>query len=265
MEIAKCNKYGNFMLRKGRLLRICSLLLALVLVICPAAPAFAASSTAVSGLQAGDLVEPESVERAGIGGYFTQTYINDRLFQRIYKKSYKEDCTVPRGDLRYLRVLHYDFSGNIRVGEIICNKSISDDLLSIFKKLYQAKYPIEKILLVDDYGADDEVSSGDNNTSCFNYRKVPESESMSLHAYGMAIDINPLYNPYIMRDASGTVTCSPANGAEYMDRSQEIPHKIDSKDLCVKLFKEAGFTWGGDWQNEPDYMHFSRGSRPKTE
>lgn len=251
-------------MRRGRLHRAGGLLLALALAVCPVRPAQAKTVVAVSGLQPGACVERESVERSGIGVYFTQSYINNSLYQRIYKKSYKEDCTVPRGDLRYLRVLHYDFSGNIRVGEIICNKSISGDLLSIFKKLYQEKYPIEKIVLVDDYGADDEASSGDNNTSCFNYRKVPGSESMSLHAYGMAIDINPLYNPYIMRDASGTVTCSPENASRYMDRSKEIPHKLDTEDLCVKLFKEAGFTWGGDWQNEPDYMHFSRGTRPKT-
>ncbi|MEY8337815.1 M15 family metallopeptidase [Lachnospiraceae bacterium 62-35] len=209
-------------------------------------------------LSPGVTLREEEADRQGLEGLFQQSPISDEVFQRIYGKSYKPDCTIPREELRYLLAAHYDFDGNIRIGELICSKEISDDLLNIFKELYQAEYPIESMVLVDEYDADDEASSGDNNTSCFNFRRVPGKTSMSKHAYGRAIDVNPLYNPYITRGKDGKVNCSPANGTEYMDRNREFPYKIEEEDLCCQVFKKYGFTWGGNWVNEPDYMHFSK-------
>lgn len=216
----------------------------------------------MASLSAGDELDADTVEKAGLDRFFTQVSAS-KVYKRMSGKSYPSDCTVPIGDLRYLRVLHYDFRGQIRVGELVCHKSISTDVLSIFKELYKNKYPIAKMTLVDDYNGDDEASANANNTSAFNYRTVPGSNSMSLHAYGYAIDINPLYNPYIMRKQDGTVVCSPSKGENYMDRTRSFAHKMDQNDLCVKLFTDAGFTWGGTWVNEPDYMHFSRGKRPE--
>ena len=214
-------------------------------------------------LPAGTVLKEEELDGPGDESLFWQQSIDGEIFSRINGKSYGAGCTVPLEELRYLRVLHYDFSGQIRIGELVCSRSISDDLLSIFWELYKAQYPIEKMLLVDEYGGDDDLSSGDNNTSCFNYRTVAGTSSLSLHAAGLAIDINPLYNPYVTRDAEGNVNCAPENGREYMDRSREFPHKLDGTDLCCRLFREAGFTWGGDWSQKPDYMHFSRGTRPE--
>ena len=203
----------------------------------------------------GDILTIEQIELVGEDNLFWQSEITDHIFERIYGKSYSDGCPVPISSLRYMRVLYYDFDGNIRVGELISNRSISSDLLSIFHRLYAAKYPIEKMVLVDEYGGDDDASSSDNNTSCFNYRTVAGTSSLSRHAYGVAIDINPLYNPYV---TNGGEVCAPENGRAYMDRSLDFPHKIDRNDLCYKLFTEAGFTWGGAWSDEPDYMHFSR-------
>lgn len=217
-------------------------------------------------LKTAETVMPESSETVyalGKDSSFSQTKLNDRIFERIYGKSFGEDCTVPREDLRYLSVLYYDFNGNTCYGELICNKAISQDLVEIFRELYENNYPIEKMRLVDDYGADDDKSSSDNNTSCFNFRTVPGKTSLSLHARGLAIDINPKYNPYVIRDAEGNVSCLPANGGEYMDRTKEFPYKIDQEDLCYRLFTEHGFTWGGSWENEPDYMHFSKSATPE--
>ena len=222
------------------------------------------SEEAVAGeidTSVGSVLSEAEVELVGEDDLFWQSEITDRIFDRIYGKSYREDCTMPRSELRYLRLLHYDFNGNIRVGELVCNRSVSSDMLSIFHRLYKAKYPIEKIVLVDEYGADDDASSADNNTSCFNYRTVAGSGSMSLHALGVAIDINPLYNPYVTDGGEG---CAPENGRAYMDRSLDFAHKIDEDDLCYRLFTDAGFTWGGSWSSEPDYMHFSRGASPET-
>ena len=152
---------------------------------------------AVSDYGPGDLVGEDAVYILGSSSFFQETEISDSLFQRIYGKSYKEDCIIPREDLRYIRVLYYDFNGNRRYGELVSNKAISRDLVEIFQELYNQKYRIEKIRLVDDYDADDDWSSSENNTSCFNYRTVAGKSTLSLHARGLAIDINPRYNPNV--------------------------------------------------------------------
>ena len=218
-----------------------------------------ASSVALAyEFDAGDIVEPEAVEQIGEDAFFTQMMIDEYLFRRMNGKTYKEDSPVPLTDLRYLRMLHCDLDGNVHVGELVCHKSVSDDILTIFHKLYHAGYPIEKMILCDEYeNADILLSSADNNTAAFNDRNTVGKTTKSLHAQGIAIDINPLYNPYIMNHDDGSYECAPGNGEPYMDRSGNFPYKIDRNDLCYKLFTEAGFTWGGIW-NSPDYMHFFR-------
>lgn len=101
------------------------------------------------------------------------------------------------------------------------------------------------------------MSMEDNNTSCFNYRVVDGTSSLSKHAYGMAIDINPLYNPYVTYP-KGKRRVSPAAGAVYADRNKDFPYKIDKNDLCYQLFTEHGFTWGGSWKTMKDYQHFQK-------
>ena len=117
--------------------------------------------------------------------------ISDELFGRMYGKSYKTDCTVPREDLRYVHVVHKGFDGDTHEGELVVNKKIAEKTLEIFKELYEISYPIEKIRLIDDYDANDEASMADNNCSAFNFRKISYSNLLSNHAKGMAIDINP--------------------------------------------------------------------------
>ncbi len=183
--------------------------------------------------------------------------IDAEIFSRIDGKSYKKNCTVPLESLRYLRVLHKDLSGNTLTGELICNEKIAADLIDIFQKLYAASYPIEKITLIDEYGADDELSMRANNSSCFNFRFISYTTTVSMHGLGMAVDINPLYNPYI-KTVNGRLSIEPATGAEYVDREKIFPYKIEPDDICVKLFKSHGFLWGGDWQGKKDYQHFYR-------
>ena len=180
---------------------------------------------------------------------------DSEIFARIKGKSYKDNCTVPVCDLRYLHVLHIGFDGETHEGEIVCHKLIAEDLLEIFEELYNAKYPIEKIKLVDEYNADDEASMAANNSSSFNFRFISYTKKISKHGYGLAMDINTLYNPYV-KTVNGQLSIEPANAAEYVDRSKDFPHKIDENDLAYKLFVSHGFEWGGAWKNSKDYQHF---------
>ena len=183
--------------------------------------------------------------------------IQDDIFAKMQGKSYKEDCTVPREDLRYVHVRHMGFDGEAKDGELVVNKAIADDVLAIFEELYKADYPIEKVRLVDEYDADDEASMSDNNSSAFNFRFISHTTRISKHGLGMAVDINTRYNPYV-KTVGGKLSIEPANGADYVDRSKDFPYKIDHDDLCYKLFTEHGFTWGGDWTHSKDYQHFER-------
>ena len=159
-------------------------------------------------------------------------------------------------ELRYLHVLHKNLSGETLEGELICNVKIARPLTEIFQKLFAASYPIEKIRLIDFYDADDELSMRDNNSSCFNFRYVSFTNRISLHGYGLAVDINPLYNPYI-KTVDGKKIIAPDNSAAFEDRAKNFPYKITEDDLCCKLFAAHGFLWGGNcWDDEKDYQHF---------
>lgn len=191
------------------------------------------------------------------GDFFKREDISEAIFARIKGKSFRDDCTTPREDLRYLRVLHFNKEGEVKEGELVCHKSIADDLLAIFRELYKAKYPIERVVLIDEYDADDEVSMRANNSSAFNFRFISGTRRLSKHSQGMAIDINPFYNPYV-RQRNGRTLVSPTGAEEYVDRTKDFPYKIVKGDLCYRLFKKYGFTWGGDWKNSKDYQHFEK-------
>ena len=189
-------------------------------------------------------------------GFFYQP-ITDDIKERIYGLSYKTDCTIPYEDLRYISVKYYDFDNQVQTGEIICNKAVAQDLVEIFYELYCNEYQIDKIRLVDEYQADDDLSCADNNTSCFNFRTVDGTATLSKHAQGLAIDINPFQNPYVTYP-NGKERISPAGSEPYADRSSGLPHIITENDLCYRLFTAHGFTWGGHWKTLKDYQHFQK-------
>lgn len=186
---------------------------------------------------------------------FWVSEIDEKIFARIKGKSYKDDCPIPLEDLRYLHVLHKDLQGITHGGELICNKYIADDVLEIFWALFLADYPVERVRLVDEYDASDEMSMRDNNSSCFNFRFISHTTRISKHGLGLAVDINTLYNPYV-KTVNGKLTIEPATAGEYTDRSKKFPYKIEKGDLCYKLFTERGFEWGGEWKSVKDYQHF---------
>ncbi|MBQ7732795.1 MAG: M15 family metallopeptidase [Synergistaceae bacterium] len=186
---------------------------------------------------------------------FSISKIDDATFARIKGKSYKDNCPIPLEDLRLLHVLHKNLKGVTHSGELICNVYIADDLLEIFKALFLADYPIERVRLVDEYNADDETSMRDNNSSCFNFRFIARTTRISKHGLGLAVDINTLYNPYVKKTDDKLIV-EPATATEYTDRSKTFPYKIEKGDLCYKLFTERGFEWGGEWKTLKDYQHF---------
>ena len=172
---------------------------------------------------------------------------------RMRGVSYPEGAEIKMDDLRYLKLSYVDFEGLSQVGELVCNKVIAGDLLAIFRELYEARYPIRSIRLIDDFDGDDEASMAADNTSCFNYRRKTGMRELSKHALGLAVDINPLENPYVRPSR-----VRPAGAAAFADRTKDFPHKIDRNDLCYRLFCAHGFSWGGTWRSVQDYQHFEK-------
>ncbi len=234
--------------------RACALAAAL-LVLLPAAAQ--EGMEALRSWRAAATVTAEEAERFGMEKCFAICEIDDATFARMYGRSYKEECTVPRSELRYVKVLHRDAEGRIRLGELVCNCAIAADLADIFRELYEARYPIERMVLIDEYDAQDGASMRANNSSAFNFRRIAGTRKLSNHSLGMAVDINPLYNPCVRR-SNGRTTVDPPEAAPYVDRTREFPYRIDRDDPCCRAFRARGFTWGGDWVSLKDYQHFEK-------
>lgn len=211
----------------------------------------------IDTLSAGTILDITGMNDNQIENCFYIQELTEEIISRINNISYQENPYIRTDDLRYLRILHTGFDGRTHIGELIVNQSIAEDILEIMEELYQNQYPIEKMILIDEYGADDEASMSDNNSSAFNYRLIAGTNRLSKHGQGLAIDINPQYNPCV-RSQDGVTTVEPENGMDYVDRSKEFSYKITEEDLCCRLFKEHGFTWGGDWNTVKDYQHFER-------
>ncbi len=236
------------------LLRALCLLCAFSILLCAFAPA--PDVSALVEWRAGEIVSEESVAAHGLDNCFAFEPIPDEVWTRMQGKTYKENPHIGREDLRRVRVLHRDGEQNIRLGEMVCNRIIAERLVDIFRRLYDARYPIARMVLPDVYDADDEAQMRDNNSSCFCYRPIVGTTKLSKHGRGLAVDINTLYNPFCKRRDDGGCFVQPATGATYCDRKKDFPYKIDREDLAFKLFTERGFTWGGDWTTHKDYQHF---------
>lgn len=209
-----------------------------------------------------DVIPEEKIDRENLSKYFVSYKISREgsVFRRINGKSWQENNNIALSDLRYIQMPFYDFSGNVRLGEMIVNGAIADDVIAVFKELFLQKYQIEKMELIDNYWLGDGDSSDTNsvehnNTSAFCYRTATDSGSLSRHAYGMAIDINPQQNPYVSY-SSGKPEWSHGNANDYIARDTGLPHVITHEDAAFRLFQQYGFLWGGDWENPKDYQHF---------
>lgn len=235
-----------------------AMLIGLFLLVAATARGDDGGRQALTQWRAGEAVTAADVAAFGIERCFAVEEISDALMERMQGRSFRQNPHIKRGDLRYVRALHYDAEGRIRIGEMVCNSAIAQDLVEIFRELYRARYPIGRMVLIDEYDADDERSMRANNSSCFCYRPIAGSSKLSLHAQGRAVDINTLYNPYVRRRADGTLFVQPATGRKYVDRTKSFPYKIEQGDLCHRLFTQHGFRWGGAWKRTKDYQHFEK-------
>lgn len=218
----------------------------------------------LSGLAPGTILEPEQIDFDNLDRYFMSWEIEegDNLYERINGKSYRANNYVPLSTLRYLKMPHYNFNGQIQVGEMIVNKDVQEDVFNVFKGLFEAEYQIQSMYLVDNYwtgnpDTTDSASIDENNTSAFCYREITGGGRLSNHAYGRAIDLNPQQNPYVSY-STGSPKWSHSNANDYIARDTGLPHVITHEDLAFKLFTKYGFNWGGDWNNPKDYQHFDK-------
>lgn len=225
-----------------------------------------ADAVDVKALAAGTIVSGDEVDESNFSKYFVAETISDEVLGRINGKSYYENPDIGLDELRYLKVLHYNFEHEIQVGEVIVNAELSEDFRNIFMELFREEYEIQSMYLVDNYwtgNADesDSASIDQNNTSAFCYRYATGSSKLSNHAFGRAIDINPQQNPYVSY-SSGEPYWSHSNADPYIDRESGLAHVITHDDICYEIFADHGFTWGGDWENGvKDYQHFDKAAQ----
>ena len=181
--------------------------------------------------------------------------IGPQLRQRMTGVSWHRGCPVGLSRLRLLRVTHWGFDGEVHRGRLVVHRDSAQSMLRVMRELHRLHFPIRRMRLVDAYGADDHRSMDADNTSAFNCRFVAGTNRWSEHAYGQAIDVNPIENPYVTGDGH----VSPPAGARYADRSRRAKGLIHRNGPVVTAFEENGWGWGGNWSWPKDYQHFSVG------
>ena len=168
--------------------------------------------------------------------------------------SWQDDSPVPLSDLRYISVSHWDFDGNVHQGELVMHKEVAEDIVDIFRQLFAIRFPIQSILLIDHFEANDEKSMAANNCCAHCSRRVAGETRWSNHSFGTAIDINPLLNPYVRGDFF-----TPTQGEKYLDRTPNEPGMIMRDSEIYKIFTEKGWEWGAEsFDHCTDYHHFQK-------
>ena len=177
--------------------------------------------------------------------------------RRITGSSWHRGCPVSRSRLRLIRATHWDFERDVEWGALIVHRNHKRRIVRVLRGLFEERFPIRRMNLIDRYGADDHRSMDADNTSAFNCRFVNGTNRWSMHAYGRAIDVNPIENPYVT--SGGHV--SPPAGEPYADRSRRARGMIRHGDATWEAFRDAGWEWAGDWSGTRDYQHFSANGR----
>ncbi len=170
--------------------------------------------------------------------------------------SWRDGCPVSWRDLSFVSVSYWGYDGVRHTGRLVVRDSVVSGVQAVFRRMYDVRFQIRRIHPVDAYGGSDARSMDANNTSAFNCRRVSGSTSWSEHAYGTAIDINPIQNPYV----KGSFVDPPA-GRSWTNRSSKVPGMIAHGDAVWGAWAYIGWEWGGDWRTLKDYQHFSLSGR----
>ena len=196
-----------------------------------------------------DLLEPPAS-----GGW--ESSISEIPVDVLARSSWVEGCPVDVDDLRYLTMSHHGFDGKVHTGEMIVNAAEAEGVVEVFRKLFEAGFPIEQMRVVRLEEVDDHPTGDWNETTSFVCRPAVGSSNWSQHAFGLAIDVNPFHNPYLRGDL-----VIPELASAYIDREDVRVGMIFDGDVVVEAFAEIGWAWGGDWNSLKDWMHFSTSGR----
>ncbi len=175
----------------------------------------------------------------------------------VLRFSYRAGCPAGPSRLRLVRLSYWGFDGRSHTGRLVLNRSATGAVVTAFRRLYAARFPIRRMVPVSAYRGSDDASMAADNTSAFNCRRAVGSATgaWSAHAYGTAIDVNPVENPYVL---GGRVL--PPAGKSYADRARARPGMAVPGGVLVQAFASARWSWGGRWRGSPDYQHFSASS-----
>lgn len=172
---------------------------------------------------------------------------------RLWRHAEGVAYPVAADALELLRVTHHTFHGTVEVGWLVVHGEVADECIGIFKRLFKARFPIERIRLLTDFGHCDHCSMADNNSYGYGYRTLDDGVRLSWHSLGLAIDINPRQNPVIDQRRAESV-----DAADYVDREHHRPGMITPGSAAYDAFRETGWEWGGEWTSFKDYHHFQR-------
>jgi hypothetical protein len=187
---------------------------------------------------------------------FTAT-VSAILHRSQVRYSWHPGCPVAFSDLRVITMTYRGFDHKVHTGRLVVNAAVTGKLIAVFRELFRLRYPIREMVPVDAYHGSDYASIEADNTSSFNCRNATGSSSWSEHAYGLAVDLDPCENPYVAADGyEAHPRCR-----KFVDRSLAGPGIIHAGDAVVRAFASVGWGWGGTWQGDRDYQHFSANGR----
>ena len=184
---------------------------------------------------------------------FTSEPLPEHIIEFITGRTFRDYAPFTTDFLTYLTITHVDFDGNDRIGHMIVAAEIGDEVLEIFREIYESHFPIYSIRLIDYFDAIDYYSLAANNSSAFNFRYIANTNVISRHGFGMAIDINPIQNPYVRGDV-----VLPEAGRAYLDRTDVRPGMIVAGCPVYQAFISRDWIWGGNWTLPRDYHHFEK-------
>ncbi len=215
--------------------------------------------TAIQQAVPGDVVDVDALDPGELAQFFTDSPLSPDVAAQIdgtlYASGFPDYTT---DDLRDIRVLYHDFQGQTKVGQILAHRLITQDLKEIFQELYSYGYAFENVNPSFEAPVDEDSMNLDHTRCLYTYFELGAPYT-SAHSYGLAIDINPLYNPQVISDENGIQQVLPSTAWQYADRTQENPYYIHYNDPIVQIFANHGFSWGGYWEGREDYQHFEKG------